>query len=336
MKALVLEDIRQLTLLEVPVPVPGSEDVLIQTRASTICTSDLNDIDHNPFHTPLPVIIGHEGAGVIAGLGKNVQGFSVGDEVAAHPVMPCRVCPSCRRGLYHLCDNMEHLGLTRGGTFAEYFTVRADRIRKKTPALTFAQASLMEPVCVCLEAIERAEVCEGGNVLVVGDGPFGVMIAKLCAAKRPKRIVLVGRHEYRLSQVPEAICINEGRSADVDTEIMAETGGEGIDSAILAVGTTRAMDICMKALRSRGTVCVFSAILGKAPVDLFKLHIKELNIHGSCNDMDCLDEAMRLLNDKKLNLASMITHEFPFDQWADAFAMAENGKDRALKVSVTL
>ena len=335
MKALVLEDIKKLALREVERPVPGAEDVLIKTCASTICTSDLNDLDHNPFGMPLPMIIGHEGAGVIVETGSAVKGYSVGDEVTAHPVMPCFRCTSCKKGWVHLCDDMEHLGLTRGGTFAEYFTIRADRIRKKPEKLTFAQATLMEPVCVCLEAIDRAEVRSGSNVLVVGDGPFGVIIATLVKARKPARVILVGRHAYRLSKVPDAIAIHERKSLDIDADILSATGGEGIDSAILAVGTAQAADMCIRALSSRGTLSVFSAVMGKTPVDLFKVHVKELNIHGSCNDIDYLDEAMHLLTDESLNLPAMITHEFPLDRWADAFALAANGKDSALKVSIT-
>lgn len=334
MKAIVLEDIGRLEMRDVPVPEIGPRDVLIRTGAATICTSDLNDIDHNPFGIQLPMIIGHEGAGTIAAVGAEVEGFAVGDAVAAHPVMPCMRCDSCKRGLFHLCDDMEHLGITRGGTFAEYFTIRADRIRKKPPELTFAQASLLEPVCVCLEAIERAEVREGSNVMVVGDGPFGVMITRLAFSRRPARVVLVGRHPFRLAQVPGAVTINERESEDLQAEIRVATGGEGVDCAVLAVGTAQAVDVCMEALRARGTLSVFSGIPQKAPVDLWKLHIKELNIHGSCNDMDALDEAMALLSEPSLGLAGMITHEFSPEHWRDAFDMAANGKDRALKVSV--
>lgn len=335
MKALVLEGIGRLVMKDVPVPSPRPGNVLIKTGAATICTSDLNDIDHNPFDVPLPIVIGHEGAGTIAALGEGVTGFSVGQAVAAHPVMPCMTCDSCRRGLNHLCDDMEHLGITRGGAFAEYFEIRADRIRVKPDALTFAQASLMEPVCVCLEAIDRAQVRAGGNVLVVGDGPFGIMIAKLAFARKPQRMVLVGRHDYRLRQVPGAVTINE-RMGDPLAAISDATGGEGIDSAILAVGTAPAVDLCIASLRSRGTLSVFSGIRDPVPVDLWKVHLKELMIHGSCNDMDALDEAMALLARPELGLTDMISHEFPFDRWQDAFDMAKNGKDRALKVSVTM
>ena len=339
MKALVLQEIKRLALTEVAVPAPGADEVLIRTMASTICTSDLNDIDHNPFGTVLPQIIGHEGAGIVAAVGSEVKGFAVGDRVTAHPVVPCMDCASCLRGLFHLCDEMDHLGITMGGTFAEHFLMRADRVRRIPEGMSFPVATLMEPVCVCLEAVERANVGEGSNVLVIGDGPFGVMIAKICAAKRPKRIVFVGRHEYRLGQVPTGglyTALNEKKSEDIVADILNATEGEGIDSAILAVGNARAVEICIEALRSRGTLSVFSGIMGKVPVDLWKLHVKELHICGSCNDMDCLDEALVLLADESLGLSKLISHEFPFAQWEQAFDMAANGKDGALKVSVVM
>jgi threonine dehydrogenase-like Zn-dependent dehydrogenase len=334
MKALILRGKDDLAMGEVKKPVPEPDEVLVRTKAATICTSDLIDIASNPFGIKLPMVIGHEGAGVIEAVGDAVRGFAPGNAVTAHPVIPCQKCTSCRRGLYHLCDDMDHLGVYRSGVFAEYFTIRADRIRKKPAGLTFAQSTLMEPVCVCIEAIERANVRAGANVLVLGDGPFGVAIAKLSFGKKPARVVFVGRHPYRLSQVPGAIAINERETDDVVGDILRTTGGEGIDSAVLAVGTARAVDISIASLRSRGTLAVFSGIEGKTPVDLFKLHVKELQIHGSCNDMDCLDEALAALCDERLNLKGLITHELPFSRWREAIAIAKNGKDSALKVSM--
>ena len=334
MKALVLRGMNDLRMEEVEKPYPAPGEVLIRTKAATICTSDLIDFRENPFGIQLPMIMGHEGAGVVERLGDGVTGFEAGDEVTAHPVIPCGRCDSCGRGLGHLCDNMDHLGVYRNGVFAEYFTIRADRVRKKPKGLSFAQSTLMEPVSVCLEALERANVQPGGNVLVVGDGPFGVAIARLCLGKAPNKLIFVGRHEYRLRQVPGAHTINEKAVPDAVGEILRATGGAGVDSAILAVGNARAVDMAMEALRARGTLAVFSGISGKTPVDLFRLHVKELQIHGSCNDMDMLDEALKALQDETMNLKGLITHELPFDQWRQAIDIAQNGKDSALKVSM--
>ena len=334
MKALVLSAPNTVSIKDVPIPPYASNEILIRTKAATICTSDLLDIKYNPFNIPLPLIMGHEGAGIVVAVGDDVTDIHIGDEVAAHPVMPCYTCASCKRGLPHLCDDMEHLGFNRTGVFAEYFVSRPDCVRKKSATMSFAQASLMEPACVCLEALKRGNIQQDSRVLIIGDGPFGIMMAKLAYAYKPKQVILSGRHDYRLQQAAPAETLNEKQTPDIVDAIMRLTDGECIDSAILCVSSPQAMDTAVEVLRARGTVCVFSAISGKTPVDLFKVHVKELTIAGACNDENFMDEAMLLLEDPALNIGGIITHEMPFDQWEKAFHQAENGKDSGLKVSM--
>ena len=307
-----------------PKPVPREDEVLVRTKAATICTSDINDINYNPFGIELPMIMGHEGAGIIEAVGKDVTGFSVGDEISAHPVMPCGQCVSCKRGLSHLCDDMAHLGINHGGVFAEYFTIRADRIRKKPANISFAAATLMEPVCVCIEAVNRANVTNGNNILIIGDGPFGLMIVNICQSMFPNnQTIISGTNDYKLSHAgnTEKININNKKITCND-----------IDSAFVCAGTPEALDTGVEACRSRGTVCMFSAIHDKVPVDMFKVHVKELNICGSCNDMDELDEAIDIL--AKSKIADVITHELPFNEYKKAFELASDKSSETLKISI--
>ena len=335
MKALVLNKPGELIMGDMPKPVPGKNELLIKTKAATICTSDLIDIRENPFNIKLPVILGHEGAGIVEAMGEEVDGFRPGDEVTAHPVIHCGYCWSCKSGYMHLCDNMDHLGFNMGGVFAEYFVIRADRARKKPDSLSFAHSTLMEPVCVCIEAIERADVREGANVLIIGDGPFGIMMAKLCKSYRPAKIILSGRHDFRLSQAGAGvITINEKLVGNAAKAIMEATGSEGIDCAIQCAGGAAAVETSIEVLRSRGTLSLFSGVSSNTPVDLFKVHVKELSIKGSCNDMGYMDKALEMLCDSNLDLGSVITHTFPFDNWQEAFYQAEKGKSGGLKVSM--
>jgi threonine dehydrogenase-like Zn-dependent dehydrogenase len=367
-KALILNKPGELIMGDAPKPSPGAGELLIRTRAAVICTSDLNDIRENPFGIRLPVIMGHEGAGVVEAVGEGVRSdagvgvdtgaagagmgadagaagagvgtdagincFSPGDRVAAHPVIPCGRCISCKRGLSHLCDDMGHLGLNWGGVFAEYFLIRQDRARRIPASLSFTEGALMEPVCVCIEALERGNVREGSNVLIIGDGPFGIITAKLCASYKPARIIISGRHPYRLSRAEGTIAINDKTAGNTAEAIMRATDGEGVDSAIICAGRADAVSTGIEVLRSRGTLCLFSAVSGKTPVDLFKVHVKELNICGSCNEIGYMDKALELLCDRKLNLGGVITHDFPFARWSEAFTQADKGKDSGLKVSM--
>ncbi|MCL2059636.1 MAG: alcohol dehydrogenase catalytic domain-containing protein [Oscillospiraceae bacterium] len=334
MKALVLEAPGKLVMKDSPRPEPSAGEVLIKTAAATICTSDLNDIRFNPFGIELPMIMGHEGAGIVEAVGGGVAGLTVGDAVAAHPVIPCMRCATCKRGLPHLCDKMEHLGINRGGVFAEYFTIRADRVRKKPSHVSFAAAALMEPVCVCIEAVKRANVAEGGAALVIGDGPFGLMISNIICDMFPdSRSIISGTHDFKMAHArgAEKININKLPShAAATAEIIKRAGGEGVGSAIICVGAPEALTTAIEVCRPRGTVCVFSAIHGNPPIDMLKIHIKELNICGSCNDMDFLDEAMAIL--AKDALADVITHELPIGEYEKAFELAGDKESGALKV----
>lgn len=335
MRALQLFEPGRLREAHLPIPQPGPEEVLIRTSSTTICTSDLNDIAHNPFGIALPRVLGHEGAGTVEAVGEQVQGLRPGDAVAAHPVIPCRLCGNCRRGLEHLCGRMGHLGLDRDGTFAEYFCIRADRVRLLPDRTCLPFASLLEPVAVCLEAVERGRVQPGDTVLIVGDGPFGILIARLALRHHPGRVILVGRHSFRLRQAPGALIIHEKQTPNIREAVWEATNGQGADAALMAAGTQAALDLCLASLRARGRAVIFSAIQGPATFDLFRVHTQELDILGACNDLNMIDSALACLLDPYLKLSSLVTHQLPFDQWERAFELARHGKDEVLKVSLS-
>ncbi len=333
MKALQLQAVGKLELVDIPVPQPGDGELLIRTGAAVICTSDINDLRSNPFGTRLPVIMGHEGAGTVVEVGRSVRGFRVGDRIAAHPVHHCGACPNCLAGMKHLCSAMRHFGLNMQGTFAESFVVRADRARVVPDGVAFPTAALAEPVSVCLEALSQARLAERGKLLVIGDGPFGVMIARLAQALPLEKVVIAGHHDFRLRFARGAQAVNTERTGDLTAELLAPTGGRGYDAAILAVGSARAVQEGLALLRAKGRLVVFSAVRPECPVDLFSLHVKELEIVGSCNDDDRLDEAVRMLSDSALGLDDLVTHRFRLGEFRRAFECAEKGREEAMKVA---
>ncbi len=321
MKALQLQAPNQLVLTELPLPVAGKDEVLIQTKATTICTSDLHDIKSNPFGIQLPNVLGHEGAGVIVQCGSNVKHLSVGMRVGVHPVVPCGYCTECQRNFHHLCLNMGHLGIDRTGTFAAYFAQRADRVRQLPDDIPFILGALLEPVANCLQAISRSGNIKGKIILVVGDGPFGNIIARLAVRGGAARVLVSGKEPFRLSRIP-------------GVEIVDEIPEKLADIAILAVSAADAVATCMKALRKRGRIVVFSLLQDAVPIDLFNLHVSELEIVGCCNDEDQIDSALACLKDPSLNLSDLITQQLPFEHWEEAFYLARDRHDRALKVAL--
>lgn len=333
MKAVSLQAIGQVELLDLPIPAIQDDQLLIKTGAATICTSDLIDIRSNPFGTILPMVIGHEGAGTVVEVGKAVQGFAVGDRVTTHPVHPCGKCQACRDGVGHLCLDMGHFGINMPGTMAEYYVVRQDRARQIPATMDFPLASLAEPVSVCLEALAQAKLQPGNSLLIIGDGPFGVLIARLAGAFNLANVVIVGRHEFRMSFAGSAQKLHSKKLTDPIQEMKNAVGGAGYDAAILAVGTAQAFTECFRCLKPKGRLVVFSGIADATPVDLFWLHIKELEILGACNDQDRLDEAVRMLADPALAIGELITHRLPLTEYEQALNLAATGRESAMKVT---
>lgn len=335
MKALQFTAINQLDLVDIEPPVPTANQVLIRTGAATICTSDLHDLRGNPFAIQLPVILGHEGAGTIVAIGDEVTGLQVGDRVAAHPVHPCGTCETCQHGRGHLCPNLDHFGLTMPGTFADYFVARADRVEPLPDGVPFTTAALAEPVCVCLEALHQTGLVSGQSLLIIGDGLFGVMMARLAPRVATDRVTIGGRHASRLAFAGSARTVPTERGSDPRNALRTANDGHGYDAIILAVADPAAVNLALDLLRPQGRLVVFAPLPGDTPVNLFDLLLRELEIVGAVNDQNRLADAIAALNDPALGLADLITHRFTLDDYQAAFETAEHDRDRAMKVAFT-
>ena len=335
MRAVVLEALQQLSLDEVPVPEIADDELLVQTAAATICTSDLHDIAANPFGAPLPLTLGHEGAGRVAAVGSKVTGFAVGDRVVTHPVHPCGECRACRTGMAHLCMNLRHFGLNMPGTFADYYVVRVDRARHLPAHVPYATGALFEPICVCLQALAQARLPAGEPLLILGDGPFGLLMARLAHAQGMAPVVVAGHQEFRLSRAGSgAIAVNTAGMADPAGALLEVTDGAEYGAAILATEAKRAIPTGLACLGRKRRLVIFASLLGDTPLDLMTVQAKELEIVGACNDEDRLDAALAFLVTETASLSELVTHELPLTEYATALEVAAHGQDQAIKVAL--
>jgi len=334
MKALRLEQPGHLAIVEMEPPPVRENQVLIRTGACVICTSDLKDMADNPFQLPLPVVLGHEASGTVVAIGPQVSRVQVGDRVAAHPVHPCGQCVCCREGLGHLCRNLEHLGLNMQGAFAEYFVAREDRVRIVPRSCDWPVAALLEPVCVCLEALNQARLLPGQRLAILGDGPFGVIMARLARLRGLAKVVVAGHHDFRLNTAKADATLNTARSQNAVEDMRRLADDQGYDAAIATVGSAPVVKLGLDLLKPKGRLVLFAPIPGETPVDLAKVVLNELEILGANNDRDLIDEAASLLGQPGLDWHELVTHRFPLDQFAEAFTTARSGKAQALKVAI--
>jgi threonine dehydrogenase-like Zn-dependent dehydrogenase len=334
-KALMLKGIGQLELVETDIPTIADDQILIKTRAATICTSDIVDIDRNALDLALPLVIGHEGAGEVAAVGSAVlANIRIGQQVATHPVHPCYHCEVCAAGNSHLCPNMGHFGLNMPGTFAEYYVAREDRVRVVAGDLDPAQASLAEPLAVCLEALKQANLQPDSSLLIMGDGPFGVIMARLAVGREMRRVMVAGWSEFRLGFASGAKTINTSHAADPAALLIEQNGGKSFDAVILAAASQQALNESLRCLRPKGRLVVFSALQGATMVDMMSVHLRELEIVGACNDQDHFDQAVQLL--VQPHWGELVTQRFPLADYEQAFAWVRSGKDRGLKVALDI
>ena len=198
MKAIVLVEPGKFVIEERPVPEPGPGEALIRVKVAGLCGSDLHGFrGTQPFIT-YPRVMGHEFSGEIAALGPGYKGpFQEGDRVVVDPVVNCGRCYACRTGNHNVCREVQVLGVHRDGAFAEYLTVRTDRIHKIPAGLDFSTAALIEPLSIGAEANRRASVRDGDQVVIIGAGPIG-LVSLLIAKTKDTQVMITDRVQSRL------------------------------------------------------------------------------------------------------------------------------------------
>src|ERR1700757_4978767 len=231
MLAAVYRGVNDVRIETVPVPSIGPGEVLIRVAACGICGTDLKKI-HTGSHSA-PRIFGHETAGTIAAVGEGVQGFVVGDRVMVFHHIPCGKCYYCRKKTFAQCPVYKKVGCTAGfepsgGGFAEYVRVMDWIVRRglvKIPdGVPFEQAAFVEPVNTCLKGVEALGLIEGETVLVIGQGPIGIILASL-ARRAGARIIASDLYQQRLT-ISKAYQISEtvdASKADVVSEVRSLT-----------------------------------------------------------------------------------------------------------------
>lgn len=347
MRAAVYRGINDVRVETVPVPEICAGEVLIRVHSCGVCGTDLKKI-HTGSHSA-PRIFGHEIAGVIAATGNGVQGFRVGDRVMVFHHTPCGHCYYCRHKTPSQCNDYKRVGVTAGfepsgGGFAEYVRVLpwivGRGLIRLPDSVSFEQAAFVEPVNTTYKAIRNLALEPDETVLVIGQGPIGIMLAALAARTGAKILtsdLYPERHRiaafYGLDHP-----IDAGKE-DVVAVAHRESEGRGADAVILAVAGNALIRTAMDAARPGGRVLLFAATQHcEATFDPAVVCMDEKTLMGSySSSFDLQPEVEDIVfggHRTGFDLTRLISHRFPLEDAVEAIRVASNPSAASMKVFI--
>lgn len=315
--------------MDVPEPECMPDTIKVQVKYAGICGTDLH-IYHDTFmHSP-PVILGHEYSGVVIEVGNQITKVKQGDRVAVLPsnAGTCRSCEYCKSGYYWFCSERKGMGIGLDGCFTQYTVVQEDMVYKIPDHISFEEAALSEPLAVVVQAIEDlTEIGIGDTVLVSGPGPIGLLSLLLLKTKGCKVIISgTSTDSMRLALAKK---LGADLAVDVNSEdlfefIHRETHGKGVEISFECAGAVSSVAACLKSLKKMGKYVQVGIIGDEVKVDFDDIVYKGLQVYGSGgHSIQTWEKVMKILEQKKINLHSLITHQIPLSQWREAFDLCE-------------
>jgi 2-desacetyl-2-hydroxyethyl bacteriochlorophyllide A dehydrogenase len=317
----------------------GAREVLIQIKAAAICGSDLHIFKGLHPSAALPVAIGHEAAGQISAVGKEVQKHKIGDRVTIEPVIACGKCDFCIRGEYHLCVNVSFQYRQGQGAFATYFIASEERVFKLPDHLSYEEGALVEPLAVALHAVKKSNLRLGQTCAVFGAGAIGLLVAMLARRTTASPVFVADINSFRLLKALElgaTEVINSLEANPVD-RIMEITRQMGVDRSFEAVGLEATLLQALKSLKKGGSATllgIFEKPEAFLPVNLFVQ--REIILAGSQGYCWDFQDSLTLLENGSVDLKQLITHRLKLADLQQGFETLLNPQNNAIKVVINL
>jgi L-iditol 2-dehydrogenase len=344
MLAAVYRGVNDVRMETVPVPAIGPGELLLRVHTCGVCGTDLKKIATGSHSAPR--IFGHETSGVIAAVGEGVRDYQPGDRVVVFHHIPCRECYYCRHKTFAQCLTYKNVGCTAGfeasgGGFAEYVRVMDWIVQHGTVRIpndiSYEQACFVEPVNTCMKGIQALRPESGETVLVIGQGPIGIILSVL--AKRTGATVITSDLYPERLKIGESfgltLTMNASRTNVID-RVRELTEGRGADAVILAVGGNNLIRSAMDAACPGGRVLLFAQTQhGEAVVDPASICVDEKALIGSYSaSVDLQEESVRFVMSGEMNLEQLISHRFPLAEGTQALDQAAHPQPSSMKIVI--
>jgi len=335
MKALVMHEYGKLSYEDVAKPAPGKGEVLIRLKACSVCGSDVHGLDGSTGRRRPPVIMGHEASGIIEELGEGVNNYKVGDRVTFDSTIYCNECDMCKAGKVNLCRSRRVLGVSceeynQPGCFAEYVVVPEYILYAIPDNVTYVQAAMIEPLSVAYHAATRTKINPGDTVVVVGVGTIGLLTVQVVKSFGAGKIIAVDIDDARL-ELAKANGATHGvnsRKEGALEEIIAISGGDGVDIAIDATGIEATANMCVKSVHTDGSVILIGNVAPTINFPLQYVVTRQISLFGSCASAGEYPQCLELISQGKVEVDSMISKLVPLaegDYWMQKIYRREDG-----------
>jgi len=326
---------------EIENPTLSSGDILVQMHACGICGSDLEKV-FGEYGQP-SMRLGHEPAGIIIDVSSDVTEFKKGDRVFTHHHVPCYSCHLCKHGNETMCSKYYETNLSPCGLSEEYvvpkWNVDHGGVLKIPASMSFEEAAMIEPLACCVRAWTKYSYQEGDSVAIFGVGPTGMMHVMLAKSKKFSKIFCFDVNDFRLGFAKKFNITASINSLDENRKqrILDNTEGKGVDVAIVATSSLKALEDAIDVVRKGGAVMMFGVPSKDAKIvlNMSKIYSKEITLVTSyaASDNDT-KKALRLIESSQIDVKQLVTHTYPIEDSQKAFDHARSG-DNAMKIIIT-
>ncbi len=344
MQAAVYRGVNHVRVESVPVPRIGPQELLVRVHTCGICGTDLKKIATGSH--PPPRIFGHEISGVVASVGAAVADFRCGDRVVVFHHIPCGQCFYCYHKTFAQCASYKRVGTTAGfepagGGFAEYVRVMDWIVRQGTvripDGVSFEQACFVEPLNTCMKGIERLKVSPGETVLVMGQGPIGIMLSAL-AQRAGAQVITSDLYAQRLT-IGKTFGLEFGvdvSRTDTVKAVRERTEGRGADAVIVAAAGNSLIRVATQVVRPGGRVLLFAQTArGEVTIDPAAVCVEEKTLLGSYSaSVELQEESVRFVMAREMDLERLISHRFPLSRSVEAFELAAHPGPDSMKIVI--
>lgn len=337
MRAAVLTGLKEVRVEERPEPEARPGWVVVRVESASICGTDSHQYDGR-IDTPFPRVPGHDFAGRVDSVGDGVDESLIGMHFAVKPSLPCGECPACGKGQLADCERKKLIGLWSDGCMAEKVAVPQVNLVPRPDGVQDWQACLLEPLAVGLNTVDRLQMMLGETVAILGQGPIGLALTRLCALSGAGRLIVTDAREapFVVSRAYGATDCLDVTEIDVVKAVANLTDGKGADVVIETSGFPASSAIVLDCVRKEGKVAHIGWANDLPPLPVIPIMAKTLTIFGIGGNggRGQYERSLELVRSGRIDLEPMVTHRFALHDVAAAFEVAASKAEGAIKVIV--